>query len=102
LGDHTKTGINTLLNTGTMAGVFCQVFPSNLLPPRLIPSFSMFARGQLQEGPDLNGLLGTAATVMRRRSQELTDSHRAFFQRLREETAAERNRLIQASQGRGQ
>jgi UDP-N-acetylglucosamine diphosphorylase/glucosamine-1-phosphate N-acetyltransferase len=100
LGDHTKTGINTLLNTGTMAGAFCQVFPSNLLPPRLVPSFSMFARGQLQEGPDTEALLATAATVMRRRSLELTDAHRTLFRGLREETAAERKQLIEQSVSR--
>src|SRR5437763_1256292 len=32
LGDHTKTGLGTLLNTGTNAGAFCNLLPGGLLP----------------------------------------------------------------------
>jgi UDP-N-acetylglucosamine diphosphorylase/glucosamine-1-phosphate N-acetyltransferase len=39
IGDHTKTGINTMFNTGTVAGVSANVFGSDF-PPRYIPSFS--------------------------------------------------------------
>jgi UDP-N-acetylglucosamine diphosphorylase/glucosamine-1-phosphate N-acetyltransferase len=101
LGDHTKTGINTLVNTGTSAGVFCQIFPSTLLPPRVIPSFCSFARGQLQQGPALSQLLATAATMMGRRGAALTDTLADFFRRLHEQTAPQRERAVRASQARG-
>jgi len=39
IGDHTKTGINTMLNTGTVVGICCNVFGSGYLP-KYIPSFS--------------------------------------------------------------
>ncbi|MGI8892259.1 MAG: putative sugar nucleotidyl transferase [Bacteroidia bacterium] len=39
LGDHTKTGINTMLNTGTVAGVSANIFGDGF-PPKYIPSFS--------------------------------------------------------------
>ena len=39
LGDHTKTGINTMLNTGTVTGVSANIFGSGF-PPKFIPSFS--------------------------------------------------------------
>lgn len=39
MGDHSKTGINTMLNTGTMCGVCCNLF-SEGFPPKHIPSFS--------------------------------------------------------------
>ncbi len=29
LGDHTKTGLGTLLNTGTNAGAFCNLLPAD-------------------------------------------------------------------------
>jgi UDP-N-acetylglucosamine diphosphorylase/glucosamine-1-phosphate N-acetyltransferase len=82
MGDHTKTGINTLLNTGTITGVFSQVFPSNLLPPRVMPSFRVFARGELQPGPALDQLLATAGRVMGRRGLELSAAHAELYRRL--------------------
>lgn len=39
MGDHGKTGINSMLNTGTNCGVCCNIF-SHGYPPKLIPSFS--------------------------------------------------------------
>ena len=39
MADHSKTGINTMLNTGTVIGVSCNVFGSGF-PPKFIPSFS--------------------------------------------------------------
>lgn len=39
MGDHSKSGINTMFNTGTVVGVSCNVFGAGLLP-KLIPSFS--------------------------------------------------------------
>src|SRR5262249_788463 len=101
LGDHTQTRINTLVNTRTSAGTICQIFPSTLLPPRLIPSFCSFARGQLQQGPELSQLLATAAIMMKRRGIDLTDSHADFFHRLHEQTAPQRERAVRAPSTRG-
>src|SRR6185503_20580297 len=28
IGDHTKTGLNTLINTGSVVGAFCQLLPT--------------------------------------------------------------------------
>lgn len=39
IGDYSKTGINTMLNTGTTIGVNCNVF-GNEVPPKFIPNFS--------------------------------------------------------------
>lgn len=39
MGDHSKTGINTMLNTGTVVGVSSNVFGSDF-PRNFIPSFS--------------------------------------------------------------
>ncbi len=42
LGDHTKTAINTMLNTGTVAGVSCNIV-SDTFPPKMIPNFAWFS-----------------------------------------------------------
>jgi len=39
MGDHSKTGINTMFNTGTVVGVNANVFGSGF-PDKFIPSFS--------------------------------------------------------------
>jgi hypothetical protein len=39
MGDHAKTGINTMFNTGTVVGVSANVFGSGF-PRNFIPSFT--------------------------------------------------------------
>ena len=39
MGDHSKTAINTQLNTGTVVGVAANIFKSGF-PPNLVDSFS--------------------------------------------------------------
>lgn len=39
MGDHSKTGINTMLNTGTVVGVCANIFGGGF-PKKLVPSFS--------------------------------------------------------------
>src|SRR5438270_827193 len=60
LGDHTKAGLGTLLNTGTSAGAFCHLLPSGGLLPKYLPSFAGWWNGALVESADLPRLLGTA------------------------------------------
>lgn len=39
MGDHSKSGINTMFNTGTVVGVGCNIFGGGF-PPTFIPDFS--------------------------------------------------------------
>jgi UDP-N-acetylglucosamine diphosphorylase/glucosamine-1-phosphate N-acetyltransferase len=39
MGDHSKSGINTMFNTGTVVGVGCNIYGGNF-PPSHIPDFS--------------------------------------------------------------
>lgn len=71
VGDHVKTGIGVLLNTGTIAGAGSNIYGAEL-PPKWIPPFSW------GEGADLSeyrrdAFLTTAATVMSRRGQPSGD-----------------------------
>jgi UDP-N-acetylglucosamine diphosphorylase/glucosamine-1-phosphate N-acetyltransferase len=99
-GDHTKSGLGTLLNTGSVVGAFCNLLPSGRLLPRVVPSFSAIWHGQIQEGPELTQLVATAATAMRRRGCELTGVHAAYFRHLHEATAARRRQLIREGEQR--
>lgn len=93
-GDHSKTGLGVLMNTGTLVGAFCNLLPTGTYSPRVIPSFCTVRRGQLQEGADPDRLMTTAATVMRRRDCELSDVHTAFFRDLYARTAPERRATL--------
>lgn len=44
MGDHSRTAINTAINTGTVIGVSCNVF-GNGLTPKYIPNFSWGSEG---------------------------------------------------------
>ena len=99
LGDHTKSGIGTLLNTGTNAGVFCNLLPGGLLP-RYVPSFAGSWEGVLSDRVDLPALLRTAAGVMGRRGREFTEVHAALYRTLFEQTAAERRRALREAEVR--
>ncbi len=94
IGDHTKTGLNVLLNTGTIVGAFCNLLPGDGYLPRLIPSFCTVQHGQLLDHCDLRQLLSTATTVMKRRGCTLSLAQSDFLFPLYEQTAAFRRQVI--------
>lgn len=100
LGDHTKTGLGTLLNTGSNIGAFCNLLPGGLLP-RYMPSFTSWWNNALSYNADLAALLETASTVMARRGQVLTDVHRDVYGGLFDLSATDRRRAIQDARLRG-
>jgi hypothetical protein len=100
LGDHTKAGLGTLLNTGTSAGAFCNLLPSGGLLPKYLPSFTGWWNGALAENADLSRLLATAAMVMSRRGAALTAAHEVVYRSLFEQTAAERRRALREAEQR--
>jgi UDP-N-acetylglucosamine diphosphorylase/glucosamine-1-phosphate N-acetyltransferase len=100
LGDHTKTGLGTLLNTGTCAGAFCNLLPGGGLLPRSLPSFTAWWNGALADNGDVELLLHTAAEVMGRRGQALTEAHAALYRTLYEQTANERRKALREAEQR--
>lgn len=70
VADHTKTGIGTLLNTGTVIGVACNLYGAEL-PPKFVPSFA-WGRGKELVEHHLPKALQTAKRVMARRDVPLT------------------------------
>lgn len=72
MGDHSKTGINTMLNTGTVAGVAANVFDSGF-PPKFIPSFSWGGKDGF-ETFKLEKAYEVAERMMERRGVALTEA----------------------------
>ena len=91
LGDHVRTGIGTLLNTGAVVGAASSVFGGGM-PPRDVPPFSWVARRRLAEY-DIDRFLETAARVMARRGVDLTAGMRRLYRRAFADTASLRSAL---------
>ena len=77
LGDHVKTGIGTLLNTGTVVGAGSSIVGPGM-PPKYVPPFTWGTATELAEY-DLDKFLSVAETVMRRRDVVLTTKQRALL-----------------------
>jgi UDP-N-acetylglucosamine diphosphorylase/glucosamine-1-phosphate N-acetyltransferase len=70
MGDHAKSGINTMFNTGTVVGVSCNVYGAGF-PPKYIPSFA-WGGGEGLVAYDLEKSIAVARRVMVRRKETLT------------------------------
>jgi UDP-N-acetylglucosamine diphosphorylase/glucosamine-1-phosphate N-acetyltransferase len=92
MGDHSKSGINTMFNTGTVVGVCCNVYGGGF-PPKFIPSFSWGGGEGLVEYR-LDKAMETARRVMGRRKIELTPADEKMLTGIFNETAEERAKAI--------
>ncbi len=73
MGDHTKTGTGTLINTGTVIGMMSNLLASGEPLPKLIPSFCWYFRGLFSRGMGLKNMIATARAAMGRRQIELLE-----------------------------
>lgn len=88
MGDHSKCGINTMFNTGTVIGVCANVFGSGY-PRNFIPSFSWggasgFTTYQLRK------VFEVAEVVMKRRDLILDETDKEILAHLFEQTSVYR------------
>ena len=95
IGDHTKTGINSMLNSGAVIGFSCNVFGSEYLP-KFVPSFSWGGAGELVEHDPAKAIV-TARTAMARRGVDLGEDGEALFRKIYEITRNEREGRIRKS-----
>ena len=84
MGDHSKCGINTMFNTGTVVGVSANVFGSGF-PRNFIPSFSWGGHSGLSTYLT-NKAFEVAQVVMKRRGEEFTDIDAAILTEVFEQT----------------
>ncbi|MBI6117034.1 GlmU family protein [Salegentibacter maritimus] len=85
MGDHSKCGINTMFNTGTVVGVSANIFGSGF-PRNFIPSFSWggsagFTTYKTQKAFEV------VEIVMRRRNLDFTAEDQKILEHVFEETA---------------
>lgn len=92
MGDHTKCGINTMLNTGTVIGPFCNVYGPGF-PPRYLPAFSWGGSPGGFTDYRIDKALRVAEAVMKRRDRQLTEAERILLSYLFETAAEDRARV---------
>ena len=85
MGDHCKTGINTMLNTGTVVGFSSNVFGAEF-PAKYIPSFAWGKDATYNVSLSIT----TAKKVMLRRNQTMHDCEEKLFKHIFEITKSER------------
>ncbi|MGB1170208.1 MAG: GlmU family protein [Flavobacteriaceae bacterium] len=88
MGDHSKCGINTMFNTGTVIGVSANVFGSGF-PRNFVSSFSWggaagFTTYQIKK------VFEVAKVVMKRRGIELTETDKKILLHVFDETSKNR------------
>ena len=84
MGDHSKCGINTMFNTGTVVGVSANIFGSGF-PRNFVPSFSWGGAGGFTTYTTSKAF-ATAKLVMSRRNVEFDGKEQAILEHVFEET----------------
>ncbi len=94
IGDHVKTSIGTLLNTGSYLGAMALIMATGKPLPKHIPSFGWFIEGIVTKGFGKGRLYETAKTAMSRRKCEWTPVMEAMWNAVFEMTAPVRKKAI--------
>ncbi|GGC58695.1 glucose-1-phosphate thymidylyltransferase [Pedobacter quisquiliarum] len=89
MADHAKCAINTMFNTGTVAGVSANIFGAGF-PRNFIPDFS-WGGSHGYEVYTLNKMFETAAKVFERRNMVLDETEKNILKEVFELTAVNRN-----------
>ena len=84
MGDHSKCGINTMFNTGTVVGVSANIFGSGF-PRNFVPSFSWGGSSGFTTYATKKAF-EVAEVVMARRGLELTEQDKLILEHVFEET----------------
>ena len=90
IGDHVKTSIGVLLNTGAVVGTMAVLVATGAPLPKYITPFAWFVRGAVTKGFGLTKLIETARTAMSRRKVEMTEEDETLLRHVHKLTAEER------------
>ena len=77
MGDHSKSSINSMFNTGTVAGTGANIFGGGF-PPKEVRSFSWGGSGGFVNY-DVEKAVETAKKVMARRMVTMSSTYESMF-----------------------
>lgn len=92
IGDHAKTGINTMLSTGAVLGVCANVFGGGF-PPATLPAFT-WGGAEALAPYDLDRALETAEVVLGRRGVVFTKAQAALLRDIHRRTQPHRDAVL--------
>ncbi len=87
MGDHSKCGINSMFNTGTVVGVCSGLFGTGF-HPKFVPSFAFGTPSGTYDTYILDKAMETADKVMRRRHLELNSVEQKIMKKVYEITSS--------------
>ncbi len=94
IGDHVKTSIGTLFNTGAYVGPMALIMGTGKPLPKFIPAFAWFIEGIVTKGFGKGKLYETAKMAMGRRDCQWTETEQNLWDAVFEMTAPMRNQAI--------
>lgn len=90
MGDHSKTAINTMFNTGTVVGFSSNVFGAGF-PPKYFPSFGWGGNESMKEYK-LSKAVETAKAVFARREKDFNNEDEEMFETIFNLTKEDRSK----------
>jgi len=90
IGDQTKTAIGTLINTGAVIGLACNVFGGAVR--KFLPSFA-WGNSERSSEHQVDQAIETAKVVMSRRGIQMSRAYESTFRKAFEETREERKQI---------
>lgn len=92
MGDHSKSAINTMFNTGTVVGFSCNIFGTGF-PDKFVPSF-IWGGTHESKVYDVEKSVNTAKIVMKRRNIAMSEEEEKLFREIFEQTENERKKSV--------
>ena len=81
IGDHSKIGINTMLNTGSIIGIFSNIAGGDF-PAKLVESFQWYIMGKDVSRYKIDEALTTAKIVMSRRDVKMSNAYESLVREI--------------------
>lgn len=94
IGDHAKTSIGTLFNTGSYVGAMALIMATGKPLPKFIPSFAWFVEGIVTKGFGKGKLYEMAEMAMSRRNCQWSEVEQNMWDAVFKMTAPVRNEAI--------
>jgi len=96
IGDHTKTGIGSLLSTGSMIGIMCNLVTSGEPYPKYVPPFTWYVKGRVWDWVGVDRMIEAAERMMARRGYGMSEAEKKLYRELYEETMDERRKFSES------
>ena len=94
IGDHCKTSIGTLLNTGAYVGAMSLIMATGKPLPKYIPEFCWLLEGAATKGFGKGKLYETSRAAMSRRNVQWTEADQAMWDAIFLLTAPQRDEAV--------